>query len=179
MSPYCFYFIGIYIYLRLPVSVWLYNTESWTADAGWNGPSLIEARTRQRERLWVSFASTWCVKKNTCFHSCQMTVRLRVFHHPVLSLSLVRLPLQPTQWLPLIGHIYLWLPRQPLALVVWRGGSLTNKLYLPWLPCSVYLSVHRVCAHTHITVLIVCVCPCVTAGKKGEKKKNRTEQSRW
>lgn len=96
------------------------------------GGSLIEGWTREREMLWVSFASTGCVQKNKktlVFTPAKWLSGWENFI--VLSLSLVQLPLQPTPWLPLIGHIYPWLLRQPLALVVLRGGSLTNKLNLP------------------------------------------------
>lgn len=58
---------------------------------------------------------------------------MRASHHFFPSSSLFHLPLQHAWWLPLIGRIYLCLPKRPLALVAWRGGSLTNKFYLPLL----------------------------------------------
>lgn len=87
---------------------------------------------------------------------------MRAFHHSVPSLSLFHLPLQHAQWLPLIGRVYLWLLRRPLALVAWRGGSLTNKFYLPLLQClwSLFMS-----AATLEFSMCVCACACAYVRK--------------
>lgn len=59
-----------------------------------------------------------------------LSVSGRDLHGSVPSSSLVHLLLQPSWWPSLIGHIYPWLPWHPLALLVCRGGCLTNQLYL-------------------------------------------------
>lgn len=87
------------------------------------------------------------------------------------SFSLFHLALQHARWLPLIGRIYLSLPRRPLASVAWRGGSLTNKFYLPllWRLWSLFMSAatleFSVCAR-----MCVCMLP---RGKKNIKLSNQ------